>query len=196
MVCNRNVSRIIRRACVLRIEACNQMIEQFLSPFDWVLQLPIDTQFHFAAYGSLTGFLFSAIVRESTKDWALRMWARAVGLGAFVAMICYASYATNEVKMLASELMVKRGQNATSIADQSRVVAVASEFSCDVAGTKISFIRFSDGRVGPLSTTGGCTSSISSGNSSGVQRITGSDDFGRTTDSGVDDVSHAKSVDF
>lgn len=190
MVCDRIIGWNVCGARVLRFEIGDQMIERILSPFDWVLALPIETQFHVAAIGSFTGFVFSAIVRESTKDKAMRMSARAVGLGAFIAMICYASYATNEVKMLASELMVKRGQDATSIADQPAVVV--AEKVVEIAtpsGTKVSWTEFSGGRLGPLSVTtgrfgrGGDTGGFSAG---GVDR----------ENDGVDAMSNGKHVAF
>lgn len=174
------------------------MIEQILSPFDWVLSLPIETQFRIAAIGSLTGFLFAAIVRESTKDKAMRMAARAVGLGAFVAMLCYASYATNEVKVLSSELMVKRGQDATQIADQSSFVAVASEYTTTVGNQSFSVVRFSGGRERPMSITARREDRIGAAGSGNVCGVRGCIDIRRRTGDSVDDVRNGteSAIDF
>ena len=82
------------------------------------------------------------------------------------------------------------------IADPVRVVGVASEFSCDVNGTTLSFTRFSDGRIGPVSASAGRSGTVGGGDSSSLQRIASGDGVGRTTNSGVNDVSNAKSVTF
>jgi PAS domain S-box-containing protein len=49
---------------------------------------------------------------------------------------------------------------AHEIADPVRIVAVASEFSQEIAGTKISLTKYSNGQFGPVSLGSGCSEPI------------------------------------
>ena len=79
------------------------MIEKLLSPFDFVLSLPIQEQCFHAVGVSFTGFIFAAILRESCKDKLVRNAARALGAGAFIMVSVYAMSVTEKYVRLSNE---------------------------------------------------------------------------------------------
>ncbi len=91
------------------------MIEHITSQFDWVFQMPIESQCHFAIGLSLAGFLFAAIVRETCKESSVRYVARAVGAASFFAVAAFAHHVAHENEKLYSELMVRKHQKASEI---------------------------------------------------------------------------------
>jgi len=138
----------------------NEMIEQLWNQYS-PLQLPYETQYKLAFGVSLSVFLLAAFIRETVSSSGLRWMARVAGAAAFFAIAGYAKYMTDENKELSYELQARGMKDATSIADQTRVVAVASEFSHEIAGTKISLTKYSNGLYGPLSLGAGSGKRIS-----------------------------------
>lgn len=150
----------------------NEMIQQFFHQYS-PLQLPFETQYRLAFCVSLFVFLMAAFIRETVKSPGWRWMARFAGAAAFFAIAGYGKYTTEEIKELSNELHVKRGSNAsqieavaTEIADPVCIVAVASEYETTTAeGSKISIIKYSDGRVRPVFHTLGLGSLDAVGNS-------------------------------
>lgn len=94
------------------------MIERITSHFDWVFDMPIESQCHFAIGLSFFGFVVAAFVRETVKHTGLRYLARAIGAASFFAVAAFAHHVAHENEKLSYELMVKRGEKATDIASE------------------------------------------------------------------------------
>ena len=103
---------------VLRFKPGDEMIERITSAFDWVYELPIESQCHFAIGLSFFGFVVAAAVRETVKHSGVRYLARAIGAGSFFAVAAFAHHVAHENEKLSYELMVKRGEKATDIASE------------------------------------------------------------------------------
>jgi hypothetical protein len=87
------------------------MIEKLLSPFDFVLNMPIQEQCFHAVGVSLTGFVFAAILRESCKDTRIRYAARALGAGAFIMVSVYSMSVTEKYVRLTEECQMQKMTN-------------------------------------------------------------------------------------
>ena len=90
------------------------MIETVLKPFDWVIQMPIESQCRYSIGLSLAGFLVAAFLREYCTDRHIRLTARALGAGAFFAVAAFAVHATKQVDKLEAELFVKKGNTISA----------------------------------------------------------------------------------
>ena len=101
---------------VLRFKPGDEMIERITSAFDWVYELPIESQCHFAIGLSFFGFVVAAAVRETVKHSGVRCLARAIGAGSFFAVAAFAHYVAHENEKLNSELMVRKGQHVSPVA--------------------------------------------------------------------------------
>lgn len=136
------------------------MIESIFNPIDTLCSMPYEQQFHWAAGLSAFGFAAAAFLREAFQDSEIRLAGRALGLASFVALFGFSWSATNEIKELNSELMVRHGgKNAEEIADQISVVAVEKEYSVEVAkGIQVNWTKYGDGRTGSVSIGNGCSS--------------------------------------
>lgn len=126
-------NRAARGVSVLRNQFGDEMIERITSYFDWVYDMPIESQCHFAIGLSLFGFVVAAAVRETVKHSGVRCLARAIGAGSFFAVAAFANHVSHEYEKLNFEVMVKKQQKASEIAKE-RVVAVTSS-----NGNKIEF---------------------------------------------------------
>lgn len=103
----------------------DEMIEELTGSFDWVLQMPIESQYRFAIGLSFAGFVVAAFVRETVKHSGLRYLARAIGAGSFFAVAAFAHHASHEWKKLDAELMVRKSQKASEI-DTSVLVTLVT----------------------------------------------------------------------
>ncbi len=164
------------------------MIERITSYFDWVYELPIEGQCHFAIGLSFVGFVFAAVVRETRKEPGVRFLARAIGAASFFAVAAFANHVSHEYEKLNFEMMVRKGQHASPIASGIAVVVPEKvvEFTTK-KGTTVSWTELSGGRLGPVSIAGGRT-----GRSSSAVGQSGA--VGAGTIDGFDDVSNAKHV--
>lgn len=142
------------------------MIERIASHFDWVFQMPIESQCHFAIGLSFFGFTVAAAVRETVKHRGVRYLARAIGAASFFAVAAFAHHVAHENEKLYSELMVRKGVDVKQIADQHCFVAVASEYCQTVGNTEIKITKYSGGRYSPMSITAGCWSGKDAADSS------------------------------
>jgi hypothetical protein len=135
------------------------MIEQIWTEYS-PLQLPVETQYRLAFGVSLSVFLMAAFIRETVKSTGWRWIARLAGAAAFFAIAGYAKYTTDQITELSHELHAKRVKDATQISDQTRVLAVASEFSQTVGEATVSLVQYRDGRFGPVSVVRGRSSRL------------------------------------
>ncbi len=144
---------------MLRVEHGDEMIEEITNHFDWVFNLPIESQCHFAIGLSFFGFVVAALVRETVKHTGLRYLARAIGAASFFAVAAFAHHVAHENEKLYSELMVRRHQKASEIASHALVTLVTpkgnvleiGETSNGLRGT-----RYESGqRIGELRRKGG-----------------------------------------
>ena len=168
------------------------MIERITSQFDWVFQMPIESQCHFAIGLSLAGFLFAAIVRETCKEPSVRYVARAVGAASFFAVAAFAHHVAHENEKHNSELMLRRGVDAKEVADQTRYVAIASEYTTTVGNQSFSVVRFAGGRERPVSITARREGGIGSAGRGDIRGVRGGVDSGRGTSDCIDDVRDGK----
>ena len=99
---------------MLRNSLGDQMIQTVLKPFDWVIQMPIESQCRYSIGLSLAGFLVAAFLREYCTDRHIRLTARALGAGAFFAVAAFAVHATKQVDKLEAELFVKKGNTISA----------------------------------------------------------------------------------
>jgi PAS domain S-box-containing protein len=81
---------------------------------------------------------------------------------------------------------------AHEIADPVRIVAVASEFSQEIAGTKISLTKYSNGQFGPVSIGRGCLVSIDGRDCGSGDRFTSSSRTGRAKSDSITGMSRAE----
>ena len=116
-----------------------------------VSNLPFRDQFEAAVVVSGVCLVAAVVLREWFTDRDIRIIARVLGLAGWAVVVTFAWRMTETNETLATQLMVKGKQNATSIADPVRVVAVASEYETTTAeGVKVSVVKYSDGRVRPM----------------------------------------------
>ena len=168
------------------------MIERITSHFDWVFDMPIESQCHFAIGLSFFGFVVAAFVRETVKHTGLRYLARAIGAASFFAVAAFAHHVAHENEKLNSELMVRRGVDAKEVADQTRYVAVASEYTTTVGNQSFSVVRFGGGRERPVSITARREGGIGSAGCGDIRGVRGGVDSGRGTSDCIDDVRDGK----
>ncbi len=167
----------------------------------YFMEMPIEKQTWSVLALSWLLVTVSAAIREKVKATECRNWARAMGVLGVGLVSLQAIHATMLVEELNTELMVRRGTHdvqqteavATQIADPVRVVAVASEFSRTVGGSVVSITRYSDGRFGSVSVTGGRGGGIGSSGQQFGQPIAGSDGTTLHADDGCDGMPSAKS---
>lgn len=125
----------------------DEMIEEITSRFDWVLQLPIESQYRFAIGLSFAGFVVAAIIRETVKHSGLRYLARAIGAGSFFAVAAFAHHASHEWQKLDAELMVRKSQKASEIDTSVLVTLVTPKGNRIEIGADENGLRGIGGRV-------------------------------------------------
>ncbi len=126
------------------------------SMFDVSNLAPRD-QFEAAVAVSGMCLVAAILLREWFADREIRVLARILGVAGWAVVVAFAWKLTVTNETLATQLMVKGKQDATSIADPVRVVAVASEYQATTAGgLRVSVQRFDDGGTGPVSVVFGC----------------------------------------
>lgn len=113
-------------------------------------------QFEAAVAVSGMCLVAAILLREWFADREIRVLARILGVAGWAVVVAFAWKLTVTNETLATQLMVKGKQDATSIADPVRVVAVEKEYNAEISdGLRVSACRFSDGRVRSLSITQG-----------------------------------------
>jgi len=128
-----------------------------------VSSLAFREQFEAAVVVSSVCLAAAVVLREWFTDREIRIIARVLGVAGWAVVVTFAWRMTETSETLATQLMVRRKTDATSIADPVRVVAVASEYTQTIGETKLHIVKYSDGKFGSLSFGGGCRSRIGSG---------------------------------
>ena len=178
------------------------MIEQMRDYLNWINNLPIESQCHFAIGLSFFGFVVAAAARETCKRSDVRYLARAIGAASFFAVAAFANHVSHEYEKLNTELMVRRGFHnveqteavATQISDPVRVVAVETEFSRTIGDSIVSLVRYSDGRFGSVSVADRRGSGLSSGSGKFIESAAGRNRAALPADHGSHGMPDAESV--
>lgn len=153
-----------------------------------VSNLPFRDQFEAAVAVSGVCLAAAVLLREWFADREIRIMARILGAAGFAVIVTFAWRMTETNETLATQLMVKGKQDATSIADPVRVVAVASEFYQQCGNATFSITKYRDGRYGPVSVASGCFGSISDRSSAGISCLTSSSGIGGTENGSTGDM--------
>ena len=151
-----------------------------------VSNLTFREQFEAAVVVSSVCLAAAVVLREWFTDREIRIIARVLGVAGWAVVVTFAWRMTETSETLATQLMVRGKTDATSISDQTRVVAVASEYeTTTAAGVKVSVVKYSDGRIRPMFHTlgrGGRDSVTNRISSTAIGRI--GDSLGRSDRSG------------
>lgn len=144
----------------------------------------------FEAAVAVSGMCLAAAVllREWFTDRDIRVIARVLGIAGYAVVVTFAWRMTETNETLATQLMVKGKQDATSIANPVRVVAVASEYSTTIGGQTVSITKYSDGRTGPVSVRARCEDTVGNRTSSGVDQSSAKGRAGHGAFNGINDV--------
>lgn len=141
-----------------------------------VSNLPFRDQFEAAVAVSGMCLAAAILLREWFADREIRVLARILGVAGWAVVVAFAWKLTVTNETLATQLMVKGKQDATSIADQTMVVALASEYVATTqSGTEFKINRYDDGRTGPVSALRRCdrVNADANGDSAESAAITG-----------------------
>ena len=125
-----------------------------------VSNLTFREQFEAAVVVSSVCLAAAVVLREWFTDREIRIIARVLGVAGWAVVVTFAWRMTETSETLATQLMVRGKTDATSIADQTRIVAVASEFSQTVGDATVSLVQYSDGQFGPVSIVRGRSSRL------------------------------------
>lgn len=145
-------------------------------------------QFEAAVAVSGVCLVAAVVLREWFADREIRALARILGVAGYAVVVAFAWKATVTNETLATQLLTKGKQDATSIADETRYVAVASEYTTTVGNQSFSVVRFSGGRERPVSITARRENRIGFASSGDVCGVRSCIDVGRGTSDCVDDV--------
>jgi len=140
------------------------MIERIAEHFDWVYQMPIESQCRFFVGLSFVGFIVAAFIRETCKHSGLRCLARAIGAASFFAVAAFAYHVSHENEKLNSELMVKRGEKSTDIASERFLSLTTSggnrfEFGVSKHGVRVGTAGIGRGSSKPAASSNNTQSS-------------------------------------
>lgn len=116
-----------------------------------VSNLPFRNQFEAAVVVSGVCLAAAVVLREWFADREIRIIARVLGLAGWAVVVTFAWQMTETNESLATQLMVKGKSDATQISDKTRVVAVESEYTATVGNQVVSLVKYSGGRIGPVS---------------------------------------------
>jgi hypothetical protein len=75
------------------LNAGEEMIES-------ILKMPISQQLHLALLTAIVGGGIGIAMRELSRDRAIKIWGRLLGLGAFFVVSCFAIHAAHECEVL------------------------------------------------------------------------------------------------
>ena len=170
---------------------CSRVCVESYSMFGVSNFTPRD-QFEAAVAVSGVCLVAAVVLREWFTDREIRIMARILGAAGWAVVVTFAWRMTETNETLATQLMVKGKQDATSIADELGYVAVASEYTTTVGDQSFSLVRYSDGRERPVSITARREGSVGAGSCSEIRGIRSGVDSGRTKSTGIDDVRNAE----
>lgn len=149
-------------------------------------------QFEAAVVVSGMCLVAAILLREWFADREIRALARILGVAGYAVVVAFAWKVTVTNETLATQLLTRGKQDATSIADETRFVAVASEYTATVGNQSFSVVRFSEGRERPVSITARRENRVWTAGSGDVCGVRGGTSAGRGTSDCLDDVRNGK----
>jgi hypothetical protein len=128
------------------------MIDVFLSPFDFIVKMPIEKQCHYFVAAAAVGAVTGAMLREKFKDSLIRYAGRALGAAAFCAICVFANHATQTATKLERELFAKEGKKisaehaVTLTSKKGHTISIGEQSGLRGTGSEL---RKHDGRIRP-----------------------------------------------